>query len=472
MPTANLEYSYSEGSRVLKKVVHQGGSEEYALEIFDTLRVNNAKFGTNAKDYQVPLHGETAYLAGMGRLIYEPTFPSPGKNSRHLLLELGDHLGSTSSVIDTQSGELVEKATYSPLGSVESDYRPGRWNNFREEYKFTGKEEDVELGIEYFGFRYFHPLLGRWLSPDPMVIHSLRGDPNPYAYVDGRLLNARDRFGLADDDVTAGNDGSSASDPQAGSGDETVITVHGTRPAWRSHKDQNWDSAWDGMKHEVGQTLQGMFRLVNPLGSLGPQISLGWANKKPPTSSDPLRNYELRDNFEAGESFIRTIAFATSFVDFGGIVASGAAAVGKSPALIGAGVGGGEWIGFSKQWASQASGSPATREMALIIANAAPYPMNFRRTIALLETLENVTLVGAGASDISEAQIVLARQLGYTPVPPMPGFDAEPTVIFGAGELGLTPTTGATTNAICWHCAQVQIRPLGGIITSSRTFHF
>lgn len=31
----------------------------------------------------------------------------------------------------------------------------------------------------------------------------------------------------------------------------------------------------------------------------------------------------------------------------------------------------------------------------------------------------------------------------------MPGFHAEKTVIYGAGELGLTPTRGATSNIIC-----------------------
>ena len=30
-----------------------------------------------------------------------------------------------------------------------------------------GKEEDVEVGLTYFGKRYLNPLLGRWVSPDP-----------------------------------------------------------------------------------------------------------------------------------------------------------------------------------------------------------------------------------------------------------------------------------------------------------------
>jgi hypothetical protein len=75
--------------------------------------------------------------------------------------------------------------------------------------------------------------------------------------------------------------------------------------------------------------------------------------------------------------------------------------------------------------------------------------MNVNRTITVLETAEGPTLVAGGASDLSAAQIAAARRLGLTPVPQMPGFHAEKTAIAGAGELGLTPTRGATSTIIC-----------------------
>jgi len=52
-------------------------------------------------------------------------------------------------------------------------------------------------------------------------------------------------------------------------------------------------------------------------------------------------------------------------------------------------------------------------------------PMNFRRTVTVLETAEGPTLVAGGASDLSAAQIAAARRLGLTPTSPMPGFHAE-----------------------------------------------
>jgi len=34
------------------------------------------------------------------------------------------------------------------------------------EHHFTGKERDVETGLDYFGARYFSSAAGRWVSPD------------------------------------------------------------------------------------------------------------------------------------------------------------------------------------------------------------------------------------------------------------------------------------------------------------------
>jgi RHS repeat-associated protein len=62
---------------------------------------------------------------------------------------------------------------------------------------FTGKEEDVEVGLTYFGKRFYSPLLGRWLSPDPLEVHAPgEADGNLYAYVSGAVLKNIDPMGL------------------------------------------------------------------------------------------------------------------------------------------------------------------------------------------------------------------------------------------------------------------------------------
>ncbi len=61
---------------------------------------------------------------------------------------------------------------------------------------FTGKEEDIDVGLTYFGKRYLSPYLNRWISADPLAVHGLGADPNLYAYVSGRALQAVDPMGL------------------------------------------------------------------------------------------------------------------------------------------------------------------------------------------------------------------------------------------------------------------------------------
>ncbi|MBU1382555.1 CHAP domain-containing protein, partial [Myxococcota bacterium] len=57
---------------------------------------------------------------------------------------------------------------------------------FRDPYGFTGKELEVDLGIMYFGARWYNPQLGRWLSPDPLYLVSTaknaEKDQNIYHY--------------------------------------------------------------------------------------------------------------------------------------------------------------------------------------------------------------------------------------------------------------------------------------------------
>ncbi|HMR79204.1 MAG TPA: deaminase domain-containing protein, partial [Polyangiaceae bacterium] len=63
--------------------------------------------------------------------------------------------------------------------------------------KFTGKEDDVEVGLTYFGRRFLSTHLNRWVTADPLGIH-VPGDAdlNIYAYVSGQALKAIDPLGL------------------------------------------------------------------------------------------------------------------------------------------------------------------------------------------------------------------------------------------------------------------------------------
>jgi len=201
-PPAHLRYRYdANDTRVVKTSSDdEGGLERSTLYVFGSLELRGAD-PTDA-DYVRTNVSEVPYLMAHGvrlaRVVFEPsTVPALDTSKTHVFFELGDHLGSTSVVLDKATGELVERSTYEAYGSAESDYRPARWDSFREDYRFTGKEEDIEVGLQYFGMRFLSPYLGRWASADPLAVHRAAADLNVYAYVHGQFLRAVDPVGLA-----------------------------------------------------------------------------------------------------------------------------------------------------------------------------------------------------------------------------------------------------------------------------------
>lgn len=202
----DLEYGYSGMQRVRKSVAEGSADEKHTLEVFPTLRVERSTFDAIGGEYQLTSDNETVYLAGLGRAHYgSATHPGAAFGRTRLSLFITDRLGSASVVLDHRTSEVIEKISYDANGNAESDYRPTRWGSAREPYRFTGKEEDIEVGLTYFGARYLSTNLRRWISPDPLTIHGASGDSNPYAYVRGRTLAAVDPWGLDGHEVSPGN---------------------------------------------------------------------------------------------------------------------------------------------------------------------------------------------------------------------------------------------------------------------------
>jgi RHS repeat-associated protein len=228
---ADLEYGYDASDERILKTARDGGDSVHTVYVFDSLELRRARF--EGSDYTTTVASEAGltetevpYLFAHGvrlaRVVYgqdgdgEPRLASSGQ--QHVFFELGDHLGSTSVVLDKATSELVERASFQAYGAKESDYRPERWKGFREDYGFTGKEEDVEVGLQYFGKRFLSPYLGRWASADPLTVHALGGDLNVHAYVSGAVLKNTDPLGLCSTANPCTNDstgGPAGNEPEA-----------------------------------------------------------------------------------------------------------------------------------------------------------------------------------------------------------------------------------------------------------------
>ena len=112
-----------------------------------------------------------------------------------------DHLGS-SSVVTDRNGALIEETAFYPYGHPRNQYTRDGTTPIAD-YRFTGKEQDIESRMTYFGARYYSGVLGTWASPDPAEQFPnlyLYAANNPLVFVDPDGLNIEfinGRFGAS-----------------------------------------------------------------------------------------------------------------------------------------------------------------------------------------------------------------------------------------------------------------------------------
>lgn len=84
--------------------------------------------------------------------------------------------------------DLVSTLDYSPFGKVLTRRSP-----YTPRYQFSTKEWDEEVGLCYYGYRFYSPVLGRWVNRDPI---GERGGINLFAVVRNSPLQHIDQVGL------------------------------------------------------------------------------------------------------------------------------------------------------------------------------------------------------------------------------------------------------------------------------------
>ena len=106
-----------------------------------------------------------------------------------------DALGNVTEIANN-SGELVEYYTYDVYGKFEIFDASGNALNESiagNEYFFTGRRYEAKSGLYYYRARFYSPVLGRFLQPDPIGY----GDGlNIYRYCSNNPVNFTDPMGL------------------------------------------------------------------------------------------------------------------------------------------------------------------------------------------------------------------------------------------------------------------------------------
>ena len=101
-----------------------------------------------------------------------------------------DGNGNVAALINAATGTIAEQCEYDVFGNLLR--LTGSLASINP-FLFSTKFYDLETGFYYYGYRFYDPNTGRWLSRDPMEEGS---SANLYAFVSNDGVNNADAFGL------------------------------------------------------------------------------------------------------------------------------------------------------------------------------------------------------------------------------------------------------------------------------------
>lgn len=165
-----LAYGYDAQGRHISKTVQGGTPTQY---LYDGQNVVQEMQGSTVNPILVGLGIDERYARNdvIGRIYF-----------------LVDMLNSTIALTDI-TGAIRQQYSYDPYGNVtQSDTTTG----FTNPYQYTGREADT-AGLYYYRARYYSPMMGGFISEDPITFDG--GQLSFYAYASGNPIVFRDPSG-------------------------------------------------------------------------------------------------------------------------------------------------------------------------------------------------------------------------------------------------------------------------------------
>ncbi len=95
-----------------------------------------------------------------------------------------------------ETGKVVQEVDYQPYGEpMSSGAAPGAAQHSR--LQWNGRDYLASVGLSHLGARLYDPIIGRFLSRDPLVLAGGAGRTNPYAFAFNDPVNFADPSGMS-----------------------------------------------------------------------------------------------------------------------------------------------------------------------------------------------------------------------------------------------------------------------------------
>jgi len=191
-----IEFQYDwQGRRIAKRCYDAGSngnlisSQHYLYDGWNLIAVANATNGIQATYvWGQDLSGSLQGAGGVGGLLFVRDHRNSASVATHCVCYDGN--GNVVALIKND-GTISAQYEHGPFGEptrITGDM--AKINPFR----FSTKYTDDETGLLYYGYRYYNPAQGRWLSRDPS---GESGGINLYAFCQNDPINNIDVLGLS-----------------------------------------------------------------------------------------------------------------------------------------------------------------------------------------------------------------------------------------------------------------------------------
>ena len=125
---------------------------------------------------------------GIGGLLMQEKDDATGQTKTRLYTYEAN--GNVGQLVDGTTGEVVAHYEYDPFGTtLTASGTAAEANPFR----FSTKYTDADTDLLYYGYRFYSPYLGRWLTRDPI---EEEGGWNLYGFVGNDGVNGFDYLGM------------------------------------------------------------------------------------------------------------------------------------------------------------------------------------------------------------------------------------------------------------------------------------